>query len=204
MKLTAGTQNTFYVKLTADPAVTALTDKDMTVSVGNVERKFTAYATATPNVFEIRVDGVINQGAKVDVVLKAGGVLTGTMPAPATGNAEQGTTPPPTSPDAVKAGEIKVKVGDNSNELNVQVLEGTGTRVARAARAAGQPITTLTAADFKVTVDGTPVAVEAKYDIGTKQYVLTSDSVSNWTDAGISNVVVTVGTYSESYDLAVL
>ena len=82
----------------------------------------------------------------------------------------------------------------------VQVLEGAGTRVARAARAAGDPITTLTAADFKVTVNGTSVAVEAKYDIGTSQYVLTSTSVRDWTAAGIKDVVVTVGTYSESYD----
>ena len=197
----AGTQNTFYVKLTADPAVTALTDKDMTVSVGNVECKFTAYATATPNVFEIRVDGVINQGAKVDVALKAGNTLTGNMPTPATGNAVQGTVTPDASPDAAKAKDISLAIdGAKTSELRVQVM-GTAAAKARVARAAEvaatTPITTLKASDFKVTVNNTPVTdVESAYDMAENCYTLTSKSVSNWTK--VQNVTVSVGEASET------
>ncbi len=106
----------------------------------------------------------------------------------------------PPSPGAAKAGDIKVQVGTPTSNLLVQVLEGDGTRLARAARAAGAPITDLKSTDFNVTVNGTPVTVNATFDIGTQQYKLTSDSVNDWTVTGIKDVVITVGTCSETYD----
>ncbi len=184
------------MKLTATPEVTALTEQDMTVSVGNENRKFTVLSTQTPNVFEIRVEGGLKTGDKVDVALKAGGVLTGTMPNAVGGLAEQGTTPPQASPDAAKAGDINVKVDTSKSTLLVQVLEGA---VTRAARAAGDPITTLTAADFKVTVGTKAINdIEANYDLSAGVYKLTSKSVSDWTTATMKNVTVAVGTASET------
>ena len=194
----AGTKNTLYIKLTATPAVTALTEQDMTVSVGNVERKFTAIATNTENVFEIRVDGEINPNDKVNVALKAGNTLTGNMPTPATGNAVQGTVAPEASPDVTKVGTVDVKV-DSANKatLLVQVLEGAPK--ARVARAAGAPIVSLKATDFVVTVNDAPVKdIQAVYDMSKGCYALTSSAVSDWTAAAIKNVTVAVGTASDT------
>ena len=202
-EILAGTQNTFFVKLTSTTEVPALTDKDMTVLVGNVPATFTATKVGAPadNVFQVVVNTTIANGALVNVELKTGNILTGTIPAPVTGNAVQGTVTPEASPDAAKAKDISLAIdGAKTSELRVQVM-GTAAAKARVARAAEvaatTPITTLKASDFKVTVNDTPVTdVESAYDMAENCYTLTSKSVSDWTK--VQNVTVSVGEASET------
>ena len=200
----AGTQNTFYVKLTATPEVTALTEQDMTVSVGNVNTTFTAKKVGAPadNVFEVVLNTTVNKDSLIKVELKKGSNLTfaDTTSSTINGNAELGTVAPEASPDAAKAKDISLAIdGAKKDELRVQVM-GTAAakaRVARAAEAAATtPITTLKASDFKVTVDNSQIEnIQSAYDMSERCYVLTSTSVTDWTK--VKNITVSVGEASE-------
>ena len=194
----AGTDGVFYVKVTSTPADAVLAKENLEVRVRGSVKDFELVSVGN-GVYKITIanDEKISAGDKVNVTMKKGAALTEVPTAPIEGEASVST---PTSPDAGKAGDVNVKVdGAAKNTLLVQVLEGAGTRVARAARAAGDPITTLTAADFKVTVGSAVIGdIEATYDMSAGVYRLTSQYVSDWTTANMKNVTVAVGTASET------
>ena len=201
----AGTDSSFYVKLTSTENVASLTAKDLEVRVKDQpvsEQDIEVSKAAGNSVFKIIIKNkTINNGDQVAVTLKAGGTLTFTGTAPnVSGNAEQGTVAPEASPDAAKAKDISLAVDSvKKGDLRVQVM-GTATaraRVARAAEAAATtPITTLKASDFKVTVDNSQIEnIQSAYDMSERCYVLTSISVTDWTK--VQNITVSVGEASE-------
>ena len=123
--LAAGTKNTFYLKLTADKPVAALTEKDMEVRIAGelnprtfVARKVADNVRAVNTVFEIRVDGKIEANDKVEVVLKTGSALTQVPQSPATGNAQTSPSKPQAQVDTVKPMINATTEGADSSVLN--------------------------------------------------------------------------------------
>ena len=197
----AGTDGVFYVKVTSTPADAVLAKENLEVRVRGSVKDFELVSVGN-GVYKITIANgeKINVGDKVNVTMKKGAALTEVPTTPIEGDASVSTS---TSPDVAKVGTVDVKV-DSANKatLLVQVLEGTSTRAARAARverAAGAPIVSLKATDFVVTVNDAPVQdIQAVYDMSKGCYALTASTVSDWTAPAIKNVKVAVGAASDT------
>ena len=194
----AGTNGVFYVKVTSDPANAVLAKENLEVRVKGSKVDFELVSMGN-GVYKITVaDGKeIKTGDQVEVTLKTGAAVTSVPNAPIMGNAKEEAKAPVTSEEAKKAGDIKVTVDTTKTELNVVVVEGDVVT-----RANGESLKNLLPANFSVTVNGTTVndLEVSGYNIGIDGYKLTSKSVGEWDGAKISNIVVTVGEYSETYN----